>query len=118
MNHRAQTEIKKISIGRETVAKVDELLYSKLEDKVPYGAWQTYITRLIQEDFRRRQVSEETMELLEDCAAQLREAAEGDLLKLSREFALRLASAYLAKQMNVEDQLIYQQLEDLLGGRG
>lgn len=41
---------KNISLPQDLVLKVDLLLYSELEGKVPFGAWQRYVERLIRED--------------------------------------------------------------------
>lgn len=119
MSQRTNTEIKKISLDSELVAKVDSLLHSKLEDKVPYGAWQAYVTRLINEDFRRREVGAEVMEeIAEDIESVRRHRPDSPgLIALMREFALRRASDYLARQLNIEDQLLYQHIEDFLGGK-
>lgn len=45
---------KSISISEELTTKVDLLLYSALEVRVPHGAWSRYITGLIQEDLKAR----------------------------------------------------------------
>lgn len=117
MNRKANTEVKKISIDKELVAKVDSLLYSELEGKVPYGAWQAYITRLIREDFRRREVSAEIMEELGFDAKAVDNSGLAAQFGASRALAFRRATQYLSRQMNIEDQLVYQRIEDLLGGR-
>ena len=117
MNHKANTEVKKISIDKELVAKVDSLLHSELEGKVPYGAWQAYVTRLIREDFRRREVSSEVLEDLKLDVYSVRGISQEAQLTASRAFAFRRATDYLSKQMNIEDQLLYQHIEDFLGGK-
>jgi hypothetical protein len=38
---------KNISLPQDVVARVDLELYSELEGKVPFGAWQKFIERLI-----------------------------------------------------------------------
>jgi len=116
VNHKANTEVKKISIDKELIAKVDSLLHSELEGKVPYGAWQAYVTRLIREDFRRREVSAAVLEDLKDDLSCLPQNPT-DRLSAVRLLILRRAGEYLAKQMNIEDQLTYQRLEDALRGR-
>lgn len=38
---------KEISLPPELVARVDLALYSELEDRVPHGAWQKLLCRLL-----------------------------------------------------------------------
>lgn len=45
---------KNISLPQDLVLQVDLLLYSELEGKVPFGAWQRYIERIVREDLARR----------------------------------------------------------------
>ena len=45
---------KNISLPRDLVAVVELSLYSELEGKVPFGAWQRYLERLIREDLVKR----------------------------------------------------------------
>lgn len=45
---------KNISLPRDLVARVDLELYSDLEGKVPFGAWQRYVESLIRADLERR----------------------------------------------------------------
>lgn len=45
---------KNISLPEDLVARVDLELWSELEGKVPFGAWQRYLERLIREDLARR----------------------------------------------------------------
>lgn len=45
---------KNISLPQDLVLQVDLTLYSELEGKVPFGAWQRYLERLIREDLARR----------------------------------------------------------------
>lgn len=44
---------KNISLPEDLVAKVDLELWSELEGKVPFGAWQRYVERLIREDLAK-----------------------------------------------------------------
>lgn len=46
---------KSISIPQSIVVAVELELWSDLEGKLPFGAWQKYITKLIEEDIQRRQ---------------------------------------------------------------
>ena len=43
-----------VSIPQPLAVKVDLVLYSELEGRVPHGAWARYITALIAEDLQRR----------------------------------------------------------------
>lgn len=43
---------KRISLPEDLVAQVNLKLWSELEGKVPFGAWQEYLVRLIQQDLR------------------------------------------------------------------
>lgn len=45
---------KNISLPEDLVARVDLELYSDLEGKVPFGAWQRYVERLIRDDLTKR----------------------------------------------------------------
>lgn len=45
---------KNISLPEDLVAKVDLVLYSDLEGKVPFGAWKLYVQGLIERDLRAR----------------------------------------------------------------
>lgn len=45
---------KNISLPQDLVLQVDLTLHSSLEGKVPFGAWQRYLERLIREDIARR----------------------------------------------------------------
>lgn len=45
---------KNISLPEDLVARVDLELYSDLEGKVPFGAWQRYVEGLIRADLERR----------------------------------------------------------------
>ncbi len=44
---------KNISLPSSLVARVDLELFSDLEGKVPFGAWQRYVKRLIEADLDR-----------------------------------------------------------------
>lgn len=44
---------KNLSLPSDLVTRVDLLLYSELEERVPHGAWARYIARLIKEDLER-----------------------------------------------------------------
>jgi len=48
---------KNISLPEDLVARVDLELFSELEGKVPFGAWQRYLERLIREDLAKRSES-------------------------------------------------------------
>lgn len=58
---------KHIHLPAELVARVELELFSELEGKVPFGAWQQFITKLIKEHFelaeRRKALAEELAEL-------------------------------------------------------
>jgi hypothetical protein len=41
---------KRISLPEDLVAQVELKLWSELEGKVPFGAWQEYLVRLIRKD--------------------------------------------------------------------
>lgn len=45
---------KTICLPEDLVAQVDLLLYSALEGKVPYGAWQRHVEQLLREDLSRK----------------------------------------------------------------
>lgn len=45
---------KAINLPQSLVAKVDLLLWSPLEGKVPHGAWAGYVKGLIEADIERR----------------------------------------------------------------
>jgi hypothetical protein len=45
---------KTICLPEDLVAQVDLLLYSSLEGKVPYGAWQRHVEQLLREDLARK----------------------------------------------------------------
>ena len=45
---------KNISLPSSLVARVDLELFSELEGRVPFGAWQRYIKELIENDLARR----------------------------------------------------------------
>ena len=45
---------KSISISEDLTTKVDLMLYSPLEGRVPHGAWSRYITELINKDIAER----------------------------------------------------------------
>lgn len=44
---------KNISLPEDLVAKVDLMLFSALEGRVPHGAWSRYISELIQKDLKK-----------------------------------------------------------------
>ena len=46
---------KNISLPQSVVVKVELELFSALEGKVPFGAWQRYIVRLIEADLAKRE---------------------------------------------------------------
>lgn len=45
---------KNISLPEDIVARVDLELFSEVEGKVPFGAWQRYVEALIRADLARR----------------------------------------------------------------
>ena len=45
---------KNISLPEDIVARVDLELFSEVEGKVPFGAWQWYVEALIRVDLARR----------------------------------------------------------------
>jgi hypothetical protein len=44
---------KRVSLPETIVAAVELQLWSELEGKVPFGAWQEYLVRLIQADLAK-----------------------------------------------------------------
>jgi len=48
---------KTISFPEELVGRVDLLLFSEVEQKVPFGAWQAYLVRLIKQDLAQQKGS-------------------------------------------------------------
>ncbi len=44
---------KNLSLPSSLVARVDLELFSVLEGKVPFGAWQKYVVRLIEDDLQK-----------------------------------------------------------------
>jgi hypothetical protein len=48
---------KAISLPSDIVAKVDLILWSELENRVPYGAWTRYLETLIRDDLQKRTVA-------------------------------------------------------------
>ena len=45
---------KNLSLSSSLVARVELELFSELEGKVPFGAWQRYVTKLIEDDLARK----------------------------------------------------------------
>ena len=45
---------KNVSLPEDLVARVELELYSELEGKVPFGAWQRYLEGLIRADLNKR----------------------------------------------------------------
>lgn len=45
---------KTVSLPEDLVAKVDLELFSEVEGKVPFGAWQKYLEALIRADLAKR----------------------------------------------------------------
>lgn len=48
---------KTINLPEDLVAKVDLILWSVLEEKVPHGAWARYVQGLIESDLERRKAA-------------------------------------------------------------
>ena len=46
---------KNISLPQSVVVRVELELFSELEGKVPFGAWQRYIVRLVEADLSKRE---------------------------------------------------------------
>lgn len=46
---------KTLSLPETLVEKVDKLLFSELESRVPHGAWSRYVTNLIEADMYERE---------------------------------------------------------------
>lgn len=46
---------KNISLPQSVVVRVELELFSELEGKVPFGAWQRYIVRLVEADLTKRE---------------------------------------------------------------
>lgn len=52
---RADRPIEKtLSLPSSLVVKVDLLLWSDVEGRVPHGAWRDYVVALIEQDLQRR----------------------------------------------------------------
>lgn len=51
--------VKQISLDEATVGEVELLLFSSIENKVPYGAWSRLVTELLQQMLRRKQANNE-----------------------------------------------------------
>lgn len=47
---------KNISLPQSIVVRVELELFSELEGRVPFGAWQRYIVGLIEADMQKREV--------------------------------------------------------------
>ena len=62
---------KNISLPEDLVARVNLELYSDLEGKVPFGAWQRYVEGLIRADLERRAALEKVERLSETPGATL-----------------------------------------------
>ena len=45
---------KNLALPEDLVARVELMLYSELEGRVPVGAWQGYVSELIRQDLSRR----------------------------------------------------------------
>lgn len=45
---------KTLSLPSSLVVKVDLILFSELEGKVPHGAWRDYVVGLIEQDLERK----------------------------------------------------------------
>lgn len=65
---------KKLSLDAELVAKVELMLFSDLEGRVPYGAWAGFIEQLLREHFARKARQEDFAIRLEAAKAR----ASGD----------------------------------------
>ena len=52
---------KNISLPQSIVVRVELELFSALEGKVPFGAWQRYIVRLVEADLTRKEARNETV---------------------------------------------------------
>jgi hypothetical protein len=52
---------KNISLPSSLVARVDLELFSELEGRVPFGAWQRYVKNLIEHDLARKAASAENL---------------------------------------------------------
>jgi hypothetical protein len=52
---RADRPIEKtLSLPTSLVTKVDLILFSDIEQRVPHGAWRDYVVALIEQDLQRR----------------------------------------------------------------
>lgn len=60
---------KKLSLDAELVARVELMLFSDLEGRVPYGAWAGFIEQLLREHFARRARQEAFAAKLEEAKA-------------------------------------------------
>lgn len=103
------TVIKKISLEQKLVDRVEQALYSELEGRVPWGAWQKYTTRLVDEDFRRNEVSRESQDELDTLESVLLPRGQ-----LTCQDLLATVIRYLNKQGNMEDQLLVQRVSELI----
>lgn len=53
---------KHLHLPESLAGKVELLLFSELEGKVPHGAWQAFICRLIEEHFQRQERVRQALE--------------------------------------------------------
>jgi len=49
---------KNISLPQSIVVRVELMLFSELEGRVPFGAWQKYMVSLIEADLAKRDAKE------------------------------------------------------------
>jgi hypothetical protein len=61
---------KTISLPTSLCGKVDLLLFSPLEGRVPHGAWARYITGLIEQDLEQRAAFVELSRVTHDAKSQ------------------------------------------------
>jgi hypothetical protein len=51
---------KTLSLPQSLVTKVDLILWSELEGKVPHGAWRDYVVGLVEKDLEHRAALQDT----------------------------------------------------------
>jgi hypothetical protein len=48
---------KSISLPLDLVTRVDLMLWSELEERVPHGAWAAYVQTLVEGDLKRKELA-------------------------------------------------------------
>jgi len=68
---------KHLHFPESLAGKVELLLFSELEGKVPHGAWQAFISRLIEEHFQRQDRYKQAVNKLDQIITQSTDPASG-----------------------------------------